>query len=114
MRLNNEEEEIPDVTKADIERICADEGTVGKFVVLAGDDTGFTQAANDWQNSDECRAFMQRTGEEPFVLEYRDGPTGRLFRVKDWLTIAQVRMALLSYLDGGPDWRNLVWTEFHL
>lgn len=112
MWLTTEEAgDLPDVTAADIDHALADDN-FGKFAVLSASEDDFIQAGNDWQPGEECRAFMTAHDSDPWVLEYRDGATGRLYRAGGRATLEQVLMAFRSYLAGGRAWRGaFAWGE---
>jgi hypothetical protein len=112
MLLSTEEMgDFPDVTQDDINRILPEDG-FGKFAILSETETTFIQAGNDWQPGDECRAFIQQHGSDPWLLEYRDGPTGRQYRASSQVTLEQVRQAFALYLAGDPSWRAMFeWRE---
>ncbi len=106
--------EIPNVKAADIDRILPTD-SFGKFAVLSASDTTFLQAGNDWQPTPECEAFLKNTRSDPWVLEYRDGESGKQYRAHGQLTLDQVRVAFLSYLAGSKDWQNAhAWNELAL
>ena len=114
MRLTTEHlTNVPVVTAAEIDRILGDDN-FGTFAVLAADEDSFIQAGNDWQAGPESEAFFDAHSSDPWVLEYRDGTTGRLFRAAGRVTLDDVREAFLSYLVGGDDWRLFTWEEFRL
>jgi hypothetical protein len=99
MRLTTENGDVPDVTTAEVERTLGRDVFVS-FAVLSADEDNFIQTTDDWQGG--------------WVLEYRDGATGRLFRTTGPVTLDDVCDAFLSYLSGGDEWRQLTWEEFHL
>src|SRR5205823_6404387 len=97
--------DIPDVTAANIDRILSNDG-FGKFAILSASETSFIQAACDWSPSDDCKDFMQRHGSDPWLLEYRDNDSGRLFRATGHLSLEQVREAFQTYLGCEREWRQ--------
>ena len=106
MLLTTEElVQIPDVTAADINQVLPTDA-FGKFVILSASEDSFIQAGCDWQPSPECQEFLEKHGSDPWLLEYRDGDSGRLFRVASHVTLDQVRRAFLSYLAGSEEWRH--------
>jgi hypothetical protein len=114
MRLTTEHLiNVPVVTAAEIDHVLGDEN-FGTFAVLAADEDNFIQAGNDWQDGPEATAFFEAHASDPWVLEYRDGATGRLFRAAGHVTLDEVREAFLSYLVAGNDWRLFTWEEFYL
>jgi hypothetical protein len=85
----------------------------GKFVVLAASDEDFIQAANDWEPSEEYRAFLRDHESDPWLVEYRE--SGRLFRAAGRVTLQQVRNAFQRYLSGALEWRAaFAWAELRL
>jgi hypothetical protein len=112
MWLTTEETgETPHVTAEDIDRILPADG-FGKFAILSASENSFIQAGNDWQPGEECRAFLRDHGSDPWVLEYRDGESGRQYRAIGHVTLDQVRQAFLSYLSGSRAWREMLgWRE---
>jgi hypothetical protein len=112
MLLTTEElGEFHEVTGADIDRILRDD-SFGKFAVLSSSEGDFIQAGNDWEPSPECSAFVKLHGSDPWVLEYRDGLSDRLFRASGQITLDQVRHAFLSFLSGQEEWRQwFTWRE---
>ena len=115
MTLTTEEDDaILDVRAEDIDCVLADDA-FGQFAILSASETDFIQAGNDWQPGSKCEQFLQRHDSDPWVLEYRDGASGRQFRTADWVTLEQVRLAFQSYLTGGDDWRAAhEWQELDL
>jgi hypothetical protein len=115
MMLTKEEYgDLPDVTALDIERILP-EDAFGKFAILSASQDSFIQAGNDWQPGEECRRFLQENGSDPWILEYREGGSGRHYRAAGHVTLEQVRRAFLSYLAGRDEWRQgLTWEELRL
>jgi hypothetical protein len=113
MKLTSEElPEILEVTEADIEQVFEDE-VFGKFIILSATEDHFIQAACVW--SPECDSFLERTGSDPYRLEYRDGGSGKMFAASENLTLDQIKAAFLDYLRGGNDWRcKHSWVEFSL
>jgi hypothetical protein len=102
-----------DVVAADIDRILPADG-FGKFAVLCESEESFIQAGSDWQPSESCRAFSREHGSDPWLLEYRDGRTGRQFRAAGHVTLNQVHQAFLSYLSGSQAWRELYdWQDLN-
>jgi hypothetical protein len=112
MWLTTEETgDTPEVTAADIDRILTGDG-FGKFAVLSASESSFIQAGNDWQPGEECQAFLRGHGSDPWLLECRDGASGRQYRVTGHVTLDQVRLAFLSYLSGTRAWQELFdWCE---
>jgi len=106
MRLTTDElDEICDVTAEAIDRILADDA-FGKFAVLSASEESFIQAGNDWQPGSECEAFMRKHDSDPWLLEYRDGASGQLFRAVVQVTLQQVREAFRLYRAGDQEWRR--------
>jgi hypothetical protein len=106
--------DLPNVTAADIDRILPTD-SFGKFAILSQAETIFIQAGNDWQVGPECAAFLKQHNSDPWVLEYRDGKSGKQYQAKGRLTLDQVRLAFLSYLAGGNDWLKAhAWEELQL
>jgi len=106
--------ETPDVTAADIGRILSTD-SFGKFAVLSASESTFIQTGNEWQPSPECDAFLKEHRSDPWVLEYRDGGSGKQYRAKRQLTLEQVRTAFLSYLAGRNNWLQAYgWQELNL
>jgi hypothetical protein len=112
MRLTTEEYgDTADVTAADIDRILPADG-FGKFAVLSASESSFIQAGNDWQPDEECQAFLQRHGSDPWLLEYGDGDSGLQYRATGHVNLDQVRQAFQSYLAGSRAWREMFdWCE---
>ncbi len=106
MQLTTEElPEIKNVTAADIRRIFT-EDAFGKFAILSVSDVVFIQAGCVWDVSEECAKFMEETGSDPFILEYRDAKTGRLFAATTHVTLDQIAEVFLEYLQGDDSWRS--------
>ena len=78
----------------------------GKFVTLSASEDSFIQAGCDWEPTPECRAFLEKHDSDPWLMEYRDGGSGRQFRAARHVTLDEARRAFLSYLAGGADWRQ--------
>jgi len=103
--------DTPDVTEEQIDRIML-EDAFGKFAVLSESETSFIQAGNDWQPSDECESFVKSRGSDPWLLEYRDGPTARQLRARGHVTLEEVRQVFVLYLGGDQSWRAMFdWRE---
>jgi hypothetical protein len=99
------------VTAADIDRILSADG-FGKFAVLSASESSFIQAGSDWQPGEECQAFLRGHGSDPWLLEYREGESGRQYRATGYVTLDQVRQAFQSYLSGSRAWREMFdWCE---
>jgi len=106
--------DIPDVTAADIQEILPSD-TFGKFVVLSAGEDSFIQVASDWQPTPECAAYLREHDSDPWVLEYRDGTTGRQYAATRYATLNEVRDAFVSYLAGDEAWRSMFsWKELQL
>jgi hypothetical protein len=106
MKLTTEElPEIESANEADIRRILA-EDVFGKFAILSASETAFIQAACVWDPGKECAKFMEETGSDPFILEYRDAKTGRLFAATTQLTLDQITQVFLEYLQGDESWQS--------
>ena len=112
MTLTTEEfGDVPDVSAADIDEILPADA-FGKFVILAASEESFIQAGCDWRPTQECQAYLARHDSDPWLLEYRDGESGRQFRAAGHVTLDEVRRAFLSYLAGGGEWRQaLQWEQ---
>ena len=60
----------------------------------------------------ELREFLDRTGSEPWRLEYVDGVARKEFHSRGDLTLEQVKAAFVNYLRSGGNWRqDLDWEE---
>jgi hypothetical protein len=106
MQLTTEElPEIENVTTTDISRIFT-EDAFGKFAILSASDKAFIQAGCVWDVGEECAKFMEETGSDPFILEYRDAETGRVFAATTHLTLDQITEVFLEYLKGDDSWRS--------
>jgi hypothetical protein len=106
--------DIPDVTAADIDEILPSDA-FGKFLILSASEDTFIQAGSDWQPTPECAAFLRERKSDPWVLEYRDGTTGRQYAATRYVTLDEVRNAFVSYLAGDEAWRSMFsWKELEL
>lgn len=112
MKLTTEDlGEIADVKADELARIV-DEDAFGAFAVLSDSDDAFMQAGNNWSPDDECEAFVERHGSDPWVLEYRDAASGKQFQATRNVTLQEVRDAFLHYLRANPAWRDrFQWSE---
>jgi hypothetical protein len=115
MWLTTEEAgDVPEVTAEDIERILPDDA-FGKFVILSASETSFIKAGCDWRPGQWCQTLLREDEADPWLLEYRDGESGRQYRAVGHVTLDQVRQAFLSYLSGGRAWREMFdWREVRL
>ncbi|MHC5540727.1 hypothetical protein ACYOEI_21110 [Singulisphaera rosea] len=122
MRLSSQNlPDIENVSEALIER--AFEGkAIGGFAHLWKSDDVFIQAGcrgtpshcapPDDPLAEELRAFLEKTGSEPWTLEYSDGVARKEFRVPGDLSLEQVKAAFVEFLRSDGDWRqNHEWVE---
>ena len=106
--------DVPEVTSADIDNVLSSDA-FGAFAILAASETDFIQAGNDWLPSPACEQFMQQSGSDPWVLEYRESASDRQFRAADWVSLDQAIRAFHSYLAGTHEWRtDFEWNEIDL
>ena len=83
-----------------------DEEGFGTFAVLESGAGHFIQTACEWEASAVTSAFLRKHKADPWVVEYRDNASAPIFRVKKHLTLAQVKVAFLSWLAGDDAWRT--------
>lgn len=122
MRFSSQDlPDIENVSEALIER-AFDRKAIGKFAHLWKSEDIFIQAGCRGTPSNcappddplvkELWAFIERTGSEPWTLEYIDGVTRKEYQVRGHLSLEQVKAAFVEYLRSDGDWRqNLVWEE---
>lgn len=113
--------ELEDVSEEQILR-AFDRQAFGKFVHIWRSDTIFLQAGSRGTPSScappddplvrEIAAFIERTGSEPWTLEYVDRIERKDYRVPGSLTLKQVEVAFVAFLRSGGEWRQgQVWEE---
>lgn len=99
-----------------------DEKAIGKFahlwlsndVVISASSKGKPSNClppDDPLVKERC-AFIQRTGSEPWTLQYIDGVARKEYQAQGDLTLEQVKTAFIEYLRTDGQWRqNHVWEE---
>ncbi len=103
--MDIESEKLPPVanaSEADLARIFA--MPFGAFIILTAEDGSFIQAADAWALDDQASGM--------WVLEYRDGPSGRQYAATKAVPLQRVHAAFLSYLRHNEQWLQLQpWKE---
>lgn len=113
--------DVENVSEDFIER-AFDDGSIGRFAHLWRSDDVFIQAGSKGAPSNcappddplvkEHWAFIQRTGSEPWTLEYVDGVARKEYRAQGDLTLTRVKTAFIEYLRSDGEWRqNHAWEE---
>ncbi len=99
-----------------------DDKAIGKFAHLWISDDVFIQAGCRGTPSNcappddplvqELWAFIQRTGSEPWTLQYIDGVAMKEYQAQGDLTLEQVKTAFVEYLRSNGEWRQQCdWQE---
>jgi hypothetical protein len=111
----------PDAGEAEVWQTFAEETDFGPYAILSPSDEEFLQVAEaQWatRETDDvgawCRdyeskiAHLPRNARRPawYVLEYRDPDQDAVFIATHVLSRAEVRDAVLDYVQGGTKWRR--------
>jgi hypothetical protein len=115
---------LPDldgVTEADIERIIGG-GDFGMYAALGDREGDFIQvglksnpppwafeyAPGTWerQTAEAWKAFKDRTGSEPWGLDYYDSAKGEQYEAEGDRTLEEVRRAFSEYLQGDDAFKS--------
>ena len=99
-----------------------DDNAIGTFAHLWLSNDIFIQAGSKGRPSNcvppddplvkELWNFIQRTGSEPWTLQYIDGVARKEYQAQGYLTLEQVKTAFIEYLRTDGQWRqNLVWEK---
>lgn len=114
-------EVVPEAVEADVLKAFADEADFGPYAILSPSDDEFLQVAEaQWatRETDDvgawCEDYRTKTAHLPrnakrpplYVLEYRDPDQDAVFIATAVLTRAEVRKAVLDYIQGGSSWRR--------
>jgi hypothetical protein len=115
---------LPDMQNVSAEFIerAFDDKAIGTFAHLSLSHDVFIQAGSKGTPSNcvppddplvkEHRSFIERTGSEPWTLQYIDGVARKEYQAQGYLTLEQVKTAFIEYLRTDGQWRqNHVWEE---
>jgi hypothetical protein len=113
--------EADDVSEDFIER-AFDQKALGGFAQLSVSDEVFLQTVCRGRPSncappndpfvEKLRTSIERTGSEPWTLEFVDGVGRKEFKVQGDLTLERVKTAFVEYLRSDGQWRqNHAWEE---
>jgi hypothetical protein len=99
-------EEMPEVESASeksIDEVLSTDA-FGKFAVLSASEEEFIQAACGWDPTDECAEFLKKHGSDPWILEFRDGPSSINMRANGFTTLSTVQRIFKLFLKGERTW----------
>lgn len=83
-----------------------DEESFGAFAVLETGAGQFIQTASEWEPGAVSAAFLRKNESDPWRVEYRESAAEPMYRLKGHLTLAQVKVAFLSWLARDDAWRK--------
>jgi hypothetical protein len=87
-----------DVSSEDIIQAFADDKGRGEFIILAQSDQVYIQAYGE--------------GDDPFLVEYRDGDANHHFHSVDNQAKVMVQSLFLKYLDQDASWKtDIEWEQ---
>lgn len=112
---------FPEAGESDVLKAFADGSDFGPYAILSPSDDEFLQVAEaQWatRETDDvgawCDDYRTKTAHLPrgtkgpsfYVIEYRDPDEDAVYIATAVLTRAEVREAVLDYLQGGSSWRR--------
>ena len=122
MRFSSQD--LPDMENVSAEFIERpfDDNAIGTFAHLWRLHDVFIQAGSEGRPSNcvppddphvkELWNFIQRTGSEPWTLQYIDGVARKEYQAQGYLTLGQVKTAFIEFRRTDGQWRqNHVWEE---
>ena len=122
MRFSSQDLPDMEIVSAEFIERAFDDKAIGTFAHIWLSYDAFIQAGSKGTPSNcvppndplvkELWSFIQRTGSEPWTLQYIDGVARKEYQAQGYLTLEQVKTAFIEYLRTDGQWRqNHIWEE---